>query len=131
MFERCRTAIPGCFEIQPQVIDDARGRFVKMFHRNAFLELDLEVDFPEEYYSTSRHGVIRGMHFQMPPMEHAKLVYCLQGEVFDVVLDLRLGSPAYGKTEVVKLSAERGNCIYAPKGLAHGFCVVSELATLV
>lgn len=131
MFDVRPTQIPGCYEIQPRVVDDARGRFVKVFHRHAFAELGLEVNFAEEYYSVSRQEVIRGMHFQTPPMDHAKMVYCVQGDVFDAVVDLRLGSPSYGQTATFKLSAETGNYIYIPKGLAHGFCVTSESATLV
>lgn len=131
MFQVNPTAIPGCYEIQPRIFDDARGRFVKVFQRNAFSEHGLEVDFAEEYYSVSRQGVIRGMHFQNPPMDHVKIVYCVQGEVFDVVVDLRLGSPSYGKAVTLNLSADKGNYVYIPKGLAHGFCATSESATLV
>lgn len=131
MFDLRSTEIPGCYEIQPRIVDDARGRFVKVFHRNAFAALGLEVDFAEEYYSVSRQGVIRGMHFQTPPMEHVKMVYCVQGEVFDAVVDLRLGSPSYRQTATFNLSAKKGNCIYIPKGLAHGFCATSEPTTLV
>ena len=131
MFELQAQALPGCFEIQPRVFDDARGRFVKCFHKDAFAELGLHTDFAEEYYSHSRRGVVRGMHFQVPPAEHVKLVYCVQGEVFDVVLDLRVGSPTYGKTATFRLSAVQGNLLYIPKGLAHGFCVTSEVATLI
>lgn len=131
MFNLRSTAIPGCYEIQPRVLDDARGRFVKVFQRNAFAEHGLEVDFAEEYYSVSRQGVIRGMHFQNPPMDHVKIVYCVQGEVFDVVVDLRRGSPSYGKTVTLNLSADKGNYVYIPKGLAHGFSAISESATLV
>jgi dTDP-4-dehydrorhamnose 3,5-epimerase len=131
MFALKDTAIAGCFEIQPRVMDDLRGRFVKTFHAGAFAELGLATNFAEEYYSHSRNHVIRGMHFQTPPEDHVKMVYCVHGEVFDVVLDLRVGSPTYGKTASFCLSAEKGNCLYIPKGLAHGFCTTSELATLV
>jgi dTDP-4-dehydrorhamnose 3,5-epimerase len=131
MFALSQAAIPGCFEIAPRVLDDARGRFVKVFHRDAFAELGLSTDFAEEYYSRSHKGVVRGMHFQTPPHEHVKLVYCVQGEVFDVVLDLRRGSPTYGKAASFRLSAECGNYLYIPKGLAHGFCALTEDATMV
>jgi len=131
MFQVNPTAISGCYEIQPRIFADARGRFVKVFQRNAFFAHGLEVDFAEEYYSVSRQGVIRGMHFQNPPMDHVKIVYCVQGEVFDVVVDLRLGSPSYGKAVTLNLSADKGNYVYIQKGLAHGFCAISESATLV
>lgn len=131
MFNKITSSIPGCFEIQPRIIDDERGRFVKIFHQDAFSELGLEGGFAEEYYSRSRRGVIRGMHFQIPPMDHVKLVYCVQGDVLDVVLDLRVGSPAFGTVTTFALSATTGNAVYLPKGVAHGFCVVSDEATLV
>ena len=131
MFELKETSICGCFEVQPLIFNDARGRFVKVFHQDEFTKLGLETLFAEEYYSQSNRGVIRGMHFQTPPFDHVKVVYCVQGEVQDVVLDLRKGSPTYGQSAAIKLSAQQGNFIYIPKGLAHGFCVTSETATLV
>lgn len=131
MFKLKSSPIPGCFEVLPSVMNDARGSFVKVFHAERFRELGLATDFAEEYYSHSRKGVIRGMHFQTPPADHVKVVYCVQGEVFDVVLDLRVGSPTYGQTATFTLSASEGNYLYIPKGLAHGFCATSETATLV
>jgi len=131
MFSLRKTKLTGCFEVQPRIFDDDRGRFVKVFHEDEFRKLGLETDFKEEYYSHSKRGVIRGMHFQLPPSEHVKLVYCVQGEVQDVVLDLRKGSPTYGLADSIKLSAEQGNYLYIPKGLAHGFCATSTVATLV
>lgn len=131
MLEVVPTAIPGCVELRPRVRKDERGRFVKIFHREAFAAHSLATDYAEEYYSVSRCGVIRGLHFQKPPMDHAKLVYCVAGEVQDVVLDLRKGSPTYGEHAVVELSAAAGNMVYLPPGLAHGFCTRSETATLI
>lgn len=131
MFDISDTAILGCYEIKPTLFDDERGRFVKTFHRDVFSSLNLETNFSEEYYSHSKRGVIRGMHFQTPPADHVKMVYCTYGEVIDVVLDLRRGSPSYGKYATFTLSAKAGNIIYIPRGLAHGFLVASESATLV
>jgi dTDP-4-dehydrorhamnose 3,5-epimerase len=131
MFTLNETEIQGCYEIQPQIFEDARGGFVKVFHHEEYVKLKLETSFAEEYYSHSRRGVIRGMHFQAPPSDHVKVVYCVQGEVQDVVLDLRKGSPTYGYSVAINLSALLGNFMYIPKGLAHGFCVVSETATLI
>jgi len=131
MFFLKEARIPRCYEIQPRVFEDARGRFVKVFHQDEFKKHGLETRFPEEYYSRSKRDVIRGMHCQAPPSDHVKLVYCVHGEVQDVVLDLRKGSPTYGLAEAFTLSAERGNCMYIPKGLAHGFCVTSDSAILV
>lgn len=125
------TAIPGCIEIQPTIHRDERGTFVKPFHRPTFEALGLCVEFAEEYYSVSRKHVIRGMHFQLPPHDHVKLVYCTSGKVMDVVIDLRKGSATYGKHTVIELSGDKANAIYIPQGLAHGFCVLSEQATMI
>jgi dTDP-4-dehydrorhamnose 3,5-epimerase len=125
------TSLPGCCELQPQVRRDARGTFVKVFEREAFRSLDLRTDFAEEYYSTSLQGVLRGMHFQVPPYEHAKLVYCVHGSVLDAVIDLRRGSPTFGHYTTLDLSAAHGNALYVPAGLAHGFYVLSEVAIMV
>lgn len=131
MFELYASNIPGCYEIKPKVHKDYRGRLVKIFHRVEYEKFGLATEFAEEFYSTSKNGVIRGLHFQNPPMDHVKMVYCVQGQVFDVLLDLRIGSPTYGKTASFKLSADKGNFVYIPTGVAHGFCATSESATLV
>lgn len=131
MFELRATPIAGCHEILPRQADDARGRFVKVFHRPAFEALGLHANFVEDYYSVSRRGVLRGLHFQAPPADHAKLVYCPEGEVFDVVVDLRCSSPTYGRAEGFRLRADRGNLLYLEPGLAHGFYVLSAHAVMV
>ncbi len=131
MFQRLPSALPGCVELQPRVLSDARGRFVKTFHAAAFQQLGLCDQFAESYYSVSQRGVIRGLHFQTPPMAHTKLVYCVAGAVLDVVVDLRVGSPTYGQHALFELSAEQGNSVYIPAGMAHGFYTRSEQATLV
>lgn len=131
MFVLKKSKIAGCFELQPKVFEDARGRFVKVFHEQAFAAQGLQTDFAEEYYSVSYKNVIRGMHFQLPPMDHVKMVYCVEGKVMDAVIDLRIGSPTYGQYEVFELSAAKANCIYIPKGMAHGFCALSEQAIMV
>lgn len=131
MFDLRETGIPGCLEIQPTIHEDTRGRFVKVFHGAEFLKLGLETEFREEYYTTSRANVIRGMHFQAPPFDHVKLIYCTEGSVFDIAIDIRRNSPHFGRFAVVRLSKEKGNAIYISKGFAHGFCVTSADATLV
>jgi len=131
MFDFIESGIKGCYEIYPSIFADSRGRFVKIFEKNIYQKYGLEINFSEEYYSSSNKGVIRGMHFQTPPEDHVKLVYCVEGEVTDVVLDLRQGSPTYGFAKSFTLSRERGNCIYLPKGMAHGFLAISKTATLV
>lgn len=123
--------IPGCFEIQPIIHEDQRGVFVKTFHEQIFAQHSLETHFAETYYSRSYKGVLRGLHFQFPPHDHAKLVYCLVGEVKDVVVDLRVGSPTYGKFVSFILNAETANMVYVPRGLAHGFYTLSESVIMV
>lgn len=129
--EAKETKLPGCFELCPRVLDDDRGRFVKTFHRDSFERLGLCADWAERYYSVSQPNVIRGFHFQLPPHEHEKLVYCITGRVLDVAVDLRMGSPTYGLHAQVELSAKRANLLYLPPGLAHGFCTVDEPATMI
>ncbi len=131
MFDIRPIDIPGCYELRPKVQKDLRGQFVKVFHTGEFEKNNLEVNFTEEYYSYSNKGVTRGVHFQTPPCDHVKLVYCPFGEVLDVVVDLRLGSPTYFQARSINLNAEAANCIYIPKGVAHGFCVKSDSAILV
>jgi dTDP-4-dehydrorhamnose 3,5-epimerase len=120
------TSIPGCYEIECDVHIDGRGQFVKTVNHDEFSSYGLESDFVEQYYSRSHAGVIRGLHFQSPPHEHAKLVYCISGTVLDAVLDLRAGSPTYGKSVMIELSSRKGNMMYVPRGLAHGFCALEE-----
>ncbi|SFE21323.1 dTDP-4-dehydrorhamnose 3,5-epimerase family protein [Paracidovorax konjaci] len=123
--------VPGCYLIQPQAQPDERGRFVKTFSREAFLARGLECDWAESFYSVSRRGVLRGLHFQLPPHHHAKLVHCSHGRLFDVVVDLRIGSPTQGRFATFELDAERGNQIYIPAGCAHGCYALTEGATIV
>jgi dTDP-4-dehydrorhamnose 3,5-epimerase len=125
------TKLPGCYELQPKVFKDHRGTFVKTFHEEVFKKYQLNINFAEEYYSFSHQNVFRGLHFQMPPKEHTKMVYCVQGEVIDAVVDLRVGSPTYGKGETFSLTAEKANIIYIPPGFAHGFYVLSKTAIMM
>jgi dTDP-4-dehydrorhamnose 3,5-epimerase len=131
MFKIEPSKLPGCYKFNPKIIGDARGRFVKIFHEPSYAALGLETNFVEEYYSVSHKNVIRGLHFQVPPMDHVKMVYCLEGHALDVVLDLRLGSPTYGQFEMFELNAINSSSIYIPKGMAHGFCALSENTIMV
>lgn len=118
-------------EIQPRVITDTRGRFVKTFHRDLFVKSGFTKGFSEVYYSQSRKGVLRGLHFQTPPFDHEKLVYCVQGQVLDVAVDLRVGSPTFGQFASCELTSVQGNMVYLGAGLAHGFYTLSEDAVVV
>ncbi len=100
---------------------DQRGRFVKTFHNKYFDENNLNTDFNEQYYSVSKQGVLRGMHFQVPPFAHSKLVYCVAGSILDVAVDLRKNSPTFLNHISIELSADKANMIYLPEGIAHGF----------
>lgn len=120
------TPLKGCFQVRPFFATDERGTFVKTFHAERFAELGLPINWREEYYSTSRKNVIRGMHFQMPPHDHEKLVYCLQGRVLDVVLDIRIQSRTYGQHIAIELDSTRGNGLMIPKGMAHGFLALTD-----
>ena len=122
------TGIPGCVLIRPRVFVDARGRLVKTFHADFFAELGLQTDFREEYYSVSHEGVLRGLHFQLPPHDHVKCVTCLQGSLFDVVVDLRTQSPTFKQHYTVTLDDADCALLYIPPGLAHGFYTLSESA---
>ena len=126
MYEKKETGIAGCFELQPIVRTDSRGQFVKTFHSEFFEENSLETNFPEQYYSVSRKGVLRGMHFQRPPHGHSKLVYCTAGTILDVVLDLRVGSETYAQHISLEISADKANMVYLPEGLAHGFYSLTD-----
>jgi len=128
--DRQETGFAGCFELKCNVLSDNRGAFVKTFHNEVFEAMGLRTDWKEEYYSVSSKNVVRGMHFQTPPFEHAKLVYCLQGEVLDVVVDLRVDSPTYLQCRSFELSPARGNSIYIPAGIAHGFLSLTEGAVM-
>ncbi|MCB1960199.1 MAG: dTDP-4-dehydrorhamnose 3,5-epimerase family protein [Rhodocyclaceae bacterium] len=125
------TALPGCYELNLPRSHDARGSFTKIVHAETFRRLGLTADFTEVFCTESRRGVIRGLHFQTPPHDHAKLVVCLRGRVQDAAVDLRRGSPTYRQNVTIELDAERDNALYIPTGLAHGFCTLSETATLL
>jgi dTDP-4-dehydrorhamnose 3,5-epimerase len=125
------SCISGCLEITSHIHYDERGFFVKTFNYDIFSMSGLISEWKEDYYSVSKKGVLRGLHFQMPPYDHEKMVYCTEGSVLDAVVDLRSGSPTYGWHVLFEVSEEKANMIYIPRGLAHGFYVLSERATMV
>jgi dTDP-4-dehydrorhamnose 3,5-epimerase len=131
MFEIRSTALPRVLSIRAKVKDDARGNFRKLVHAPSFIDMRLNCDFQEIYSSTSHFGSIRGMHYQAPPYQHAKLIWCLDGRVTDVVLDLRSNGGSYGHAISLELDGAAGDGIYIPEGCAHGFTVRSAQATLL
>lgn len=131
MFETIETEIPGVLELQPKIHRDVRGAFVKLFHKDFLDATGLETGIAEIYYSVSETNVVRGLHFQLPPHDHAKFVTCTAGAAFDAALDIRRGSPTFGRHHALTLSAAQANIIYVPRGVAHGFCVTEGPATLL
>lgn len=121
-----RTPIPGCVELRPRVARDRRGSLAKPFQHSTFADLGLAFEIRELFHSRSREGVLRGLHFQLPPSDVAKLVYCVAGRAFDAVVDLRVGSPAERRSHVLELSAEEDNALFVPRGCAHGFAALEE-----
>ncbi len=126
-FERLETRIDGVGLIQPRLIGDERGFFVETYRRNEFAELGIDEEMVQDNHSRSKHGIVRGMHFQVGEGT-SKLVRCGRGTIVDVVVDLRRGSPTFGEWEAFELSDENGRIVYCPIGFAHGFCVVSDVA---
>lgn len=125
------TELAGCFLIVPEIRRDERGCFVKTYHDDLFRAHGLATDFREEYFSSSHQGVLRGLHFQTPPHAHAKLVYCVRGSVLDAAVDLRIGSPTYGRHLRQELNEDNACMLYLPAGVAHGFLALSEQALMM
>jgi dTDP-4-dehydrorhamnose 3,5-epimerase len=125
------TELEGVLELSVKLFEDNRGLFIKTYDYKTFSEIGISENFVEEFFTISKKGVFRGMHFQIPPHDHSKLVYCTSGEVVDLVVDLRKESKTFGKTIQFSLSAEKYNMVYIPKGFAHGFYTISDLTTMV
>lgn len=121
-----RTQVPGVILIEPDVFDDKRGFFFEFYSKELFAKNGITVDFVQDNHSKSAKGVLRGMHFQIPPKAQAKLVKVIKGSAFDVVVDIREGSQTFGKFVSHVLSAENKKMLYVPVGFAHGFCALEE-----
>lgn len=126
--EIIQTSIDGVVILRPRVFDDARGYFFESFSWRKFSSLVAPVEFVQDNQSASSRGVMRGLHFQRPPFSQAKLVRCVAGRVLDVAVDLRPGSPTYGRHVAVELSADNFLQLFIPRGFAHGFAVLSDSA---
>ena len=123
-----KTPLPGCLVIEPAVYGDARGFFYESFNAAKFAELGLDLRFVQSNVSRSARGVLRGLHYQWPHPQ-GKLVSVLEGEVYDVAVDIRVGSPTFGQWAAAVLSADNKRHFWIPEGFAHGFAVLSEHAT--
>ena len=126
-FKRTDTSIDGVCIIEPTVFGDERGYFMETYEKSDFEEIGITGEFVQDNQSRSKKGVLRGLHFQSKHSQ-AKVVRCIRGEVFDVAVDLRPGSETYGKWEGVILSEENKKMFYIPRGFAHGFLVLSDVA---
>lgn len=126
--EVIKTDIEGVFIIEPKVFKDARGYFFESYSKREFDEKVRPIDFVQDNESCSTKGVMRGLHFQRPPFTQSKLVRCVKGSVLDVAVDIRKGSPTYGKHVAVELTEENHRQFFIPKGFAHGFAVLSDVA---
>lgn len=123
-----QTEIAGLWIIEPKVLSDSRGYFMESFKQEVFNQNVGKVDFIQENESGSSRGVLRGLHYQLAPYSQAKLVRVIEGTVLDVAVDLRKGSPTFGKYMAVELSGQNKRQFYIPQGFAHGFHVLSERA---
>ena len=124
-------ALPGVWIITPTVYPDSRGWFSETYREETFREHGIETRFVQDNHSHSIRGVLRGLHYQKPPKAQGKLVSVIQGEIFDVAVDIRKGSPTYGQWVGEVLSSDTHRLLYVPAGFAHGFCVLSEEADVV
>ena len=123
--------IPGVVLIERRSASDHRGVFMEVYKRSEFAAAGLPASFVQDNYSSSVHRVLRGLHYQKSPKAQGKLITVLQGTIFDAVVDLRPGSQTYGRWTSAILSSSNRHMLYVPEGLAHGFCVMSEIADVV
>jgi dTDP-4-dehydrorhamnose 3,5-epimerase len=123
-----RTDIPGLLLFEPDVFEDNRGYFFESYNENLFKKEGVDIHWVQDNQSSSVYGVIRGLHYQNPPYGQSKLVRVLRGKILDVVVDIRKGSPAFGKSYCKVLSAKNRRQLFIPEGFAHGFSVLSDKA---
>lgn len=130
-FQFTRLEIPELILVETKRFGDDRGFFMETYKQTEFAANGFEMVFVQDNCSYSARGVLRGLHYQIPPYAQGKLLTAVQGEIFDVAVDIRQGSPTFGKWVGEILSSSNGRMLYVPPGFAHGFCVLSESATLV
>lgn len=125
------TEIPAILEFEPKLFPDSRGYFFEAYNEKNFTERGIDIRFVQDNQSSSEYGVIRGLHYQMEPYAQSKLIRVLEGEILDVAVDIRRGSPYYGEKVIRLLSAENRKQLFIPKGFAHGFSVLSKNAVVL
>ena len=123
-----KTDIPGLMVFEPKVFDDDRGYFFEAYNENTFTAASINIKFVQDNQAKSSYGVIRGLHYQLDPHAQTKLIRALSGNILDVAVDIRKGSPTYGKVFSIELSAANKKQLLVPKGFAHGYSVISETA---
>lgn len=128
MFQFEPLPLQGACLLTLPAFEDNRGSFIKTFQDSLFKEAGIDFELKESYFSLSKKEVIRGMHFQTPPYDHAKVVFCPQGSIWDVIVDLRKNSGSYGQYFATALSAENHQAYYIPPGFAHGFMALTDNA---
>lgn len=126
-----KTELPDLLVFEPVVHSDARGYFFESYNQSIFQQEGIDIQWVQDNQSSSQYGVIRGLHFQMPPYAQTKLVRVLRGSILDVAIDIRKGSPTFGRSFAIELSAENKKQLLVPKGFAHGFSVLSEQAEVL
>jgi dTDP-4-dehydrorhamnose 3,5-epimerase len=124
-------SIPGIILIEPKVFGDIRGFFLETYKHSDFTKIGIQEHFVQDNYSRSSYGVLRGLHYQKNPDAQGKLVQCMRGRIFDVAVDIRKGSPTFGKWVSIELSEENHFILYVPTGFAHGFVTLSEVTDVM
>jgi len=130
-FEFRKLGIPDVILIKPKLFEDERGFFMETYKKSEFEKAGIRGEFVQDNYSKSKYGVLRGLHFQREPYAQAKIVRCIRGVIYDVAVDLRRGSPTFGKYIGIILSELNRYMLYIPKGFAHGFVVLSKVAEVL
>jgi dTDP-4-dehydrorhamnose 3,5-epimerase len=125
------TEISGVLVFEPDVFEDSRGYFFEAYNEKKFLEAGIDFRWVQDNQSSSAYGVIRGLHYQLPPFAQSKIVRVLRGKILDVVVDIRVGSPTFGTSYCKVLSSKNKRQLFIPKGMAHGFSVLSEKAEVI
>lgn len=126
-----KTEFPGLLVFEPNVFEDSRGYFFEAYNEKQFQQEGIDIRWVQDNQSSSSYGVIRGLHYQLPPYDQTKLVRVLRGKILDVVVDIRKGSSTFGKSFSKVLSAKNRRQLLIPKGFAHGFSVLSEKAEVL
>ena len=126
-----KTEFPGLLVFEPNMFEDSRGYFFEAYNEKQFQQEGIDIRWVQDNQSSSTYGVIRGLHYQLPPFDQTKLVRVLRGKILDVVVDIRKGSATFGKSFSKVLSAKNKRQLFIPKGFAHGFSVLSEKAEVL